>query len=154
MLVCFTFHDLIYPGLAAGDIEVSVVSETLLAHWYATAAGPGGVAYLVVCRETVDHRSPVRIGNHRQVVRFVIQPLAAQGVVAPVMRILCREVTGLLLRQHSCRGGTLAETEPGFTLPGYFLVAQVMLHSQRGMAGYLPLCEFSRHPKCEILSDA
>lgn len=140
-LVSFTFQYLIHPGLAAGDIEVFVVSETLLAHWYAAAAGPGGVAYLVACRHAVDHRPPLGISNHCQVVRFVIQPLAVQGVVALVMRILFVQVTGLLFRQHSRRGVTLAEAEPGVTLPGYLLAAQVVLHSQRGMASYLLLCE-------------
>lgn len=153
MLVCFTFHDLIYPGLAAGDIEVSVVSETLLAHWYAAAAGPSGVAYLVVCRETVDHSSPQGIGNHRQVVRFVIQPLTVQGVIAPVVRILFVQVTGLLVSQHSSRGVTLAEAEPGFTLPGYFLAAQVVLKNQGSMVRYLPRGQVTHKTAGKVLSN-
>ncbi|MGC6096856.1 hypothetical protein, partial [Citrobacter portucalensis] len=65
---------------------------------------------------------------------------AVQGVIAPVVRILFVQVTSLLFRQHPGVSVTLAEAEPGFTLPRYFLAAQVVLHSQRGMAGHLLLC--------------
>lgn len=97
-LVRLTFHHLIHPGLAAGDIKILVVSKALFLHGDVTAAGPGGVAYLVVCRHAVDHRSAQRVRYHRQVVRFVIQPLAVQGVIAPVVRILFVQVTSLLFR--------------------------------------------------------
>ncbi len=153
MLVRLAFHHLIHPGLAAGDIKILVVSKALFPHGDVTAAGPGGVAYLVVCRETVDHRSPVRIGNHRQVVRFVIQPLAVQGVVAPVVRILFVQVTGLLVSQHSRRGVTLAEAEPGFTLPGYFLAAQVVLKNQGSMVRYLPRGQVTHKTAGKVLSN-
>ena len=153
MLVRLAFHHLIHPGLAAGDIKILVVSKALFPHGDVTAAGPGGVAYLVVCREAVDHCSPVRIGNHRQVVRFVIQPLAVQGVVAPVVRILFVQVTGLLVSQHSRRGVTLAEAEPGFTLPGYFLAAQVVLKNQGSMVRYMPRGQVTHKTAGKVLSN-
>ena len=56
LLVCLAFQYLIYPRLAAGDVEVAVVGEALLAHQGTAAARSGGVAYLVVCRHAVDHR--------------------------------------------------------------------------------------------------
>lgn len=111
------------------------------------------MAYLVACREAVDHCSPVRIGNHRQVIRFVIQPLAVQGVVASVVRILFVQVTGLLVSQHSLRGVTLAEAEPGFTLPGYFLAAQVVLKNQGSMVRYLPRGQFTHKTAGKVLSN-
>ena len=152
-LVCLALHHLIYPGLAAGDIEVSVVSEALFPHGDVAAAGPGGMAYLVVCRQAVDHRSPSGVGNHRQVVVFIVQPLALQGVVTPVVRIQLCQVSGLLLCQHPCGGVTLTEAEPGLTLPGQLLTAQVVLQGQWGMAGYLPLHEFPRQSTGKAFRD-
>ena len=152
-LVRLTLHHLIHPGLAARDTEVSVVSETLLTHWYAAAAGPGGMAYLVVCRHAVDHRSAQRVRYHRQVVRFVIQPLAVQGVIAPVVRILFVQVTSLLFRQHPGVSVTLAEAEPGFTLPRYFLAAQVVLKNQGSMVRYLPRGQVPHKTVGKVLSN-
>lgn len=44
MLVRLTLHHLVHPRLAAGDVEVAVVSEALLAHQGTAAARPGGPA--------------------------------------------------------------------------------------------------------------
>ena len=99
-LMRFAFHHFIHPRLAAGDVQVLVVGESFFTHRHLAAARPGGVVNLVVCRQAVNHRSPMRIGNHCQVVSFVVQPLAAQGVVTAVVRIQFFLVAGLLFCQH------------------------------------------------------
>ncbi|MBJ8735731.1 hypothetical protein [Citrobacter amalonaticus] len=81
MLVRLTLHHLVHPRLAAGDVEVAVVREALLAHLGTAAARPGGMAYLVIRRHAVDHRPAQRVRYHRQVIGFVVQPLALQVCV-------------------------------------------------------------------------
>ncbi len=63
MLVRLTLHHLVHPRLAAGDVEVAVVSEALLAHQGTAAARPGGMAYLVIRRHAVDWMSPGHTGR-------------------------------------------------------------------------------------------
>ncbi|WP_174349015.1 hypothetical protein, partial [Lelliottia aquatilis] len=63
------------PGLAAGDVEVFVVGEALLAYRGGAAAGPGGVAYLVVRRQGVNGGAAQRVGYGRRAADRRMAPL-------------------------------------------------------------------------------
>lgn len=121
LLVCLAFHHLVYPGLAAGDVEIFVVGEALFAHRHTLAAGPGGMAYLVVCRQTVHRSAAQGVGDHGQVVGFVVQPFPRQTAVTLILPGVL--IPGFLLCQHA--GLRVAEllVKPGVALAGTFLAA-------------------------------
>ena len=135
MLVCLTLHHLVHPRLAAGDVEVTVVSEALLAHQGTAAARPGGMAYLVVRRHAVDHRSAQRVRYHRQIVGFVVQPLALQVLVPDLW--LCLAPDPLCGQPSRLRVAKLL-VKTGFASSGCLLTAQVVLKQQWCVVCYLP----------------
>ncbi|MGK9176066.1 hypothetical protein KXR87_23120, partial [Yokenella regensburgei] len=91
-------------------------------------------------RQAVDHRAPVGVGRHRQVVRFVIQVLAVQG-------------TAVLLCQHPGLRPALPLVKPGGAGPADFLAAQVVFNGQRGVVCYLPRFQLPRQTTAEMLRD-
>ncbi|EFE05996.1 hypothetical protein CIT292_10975 [Citrobacter youngae ATCC 29220] len=56
LLMRLAFQYAVNPGLAAGDVQVFVISEMLFLHQSVAAVCPGGLVYLVVRRHAVDHR--------------------------------------------------------------------------------------------------
>ncbi|EQB7867040.1 hypothetical protein ACYUAC_002639 [Citrobacter amalonaticus] len=135
MLVRLTLHHLVHPRLAAGDVEITVVREALLAHQGTAAARPGGMAYLVVRRHAVDHRPAQRVRYHRQIVGFVIQPLALQVLVPGLW--LCLAPGPLCGQPPRLRVARLL-VKTGFASSGCLLATQVVLKGQRRVVCYLP----------------
>ncbi|PKA30684.1 hypothetical protein CWR41_12555 [Cedecea lapagei] len=79
------------------------------------------MTYLVVCRQAVHRGAAQGVGNHGQVVDFVVQPFPHQTAV----KLIRPDVLfpGFLLCQHA--GLRLAEllVKPGVALAGSFLSA-------------------------------
>ncbi len=137
LLVRFAFQDVIHTGLAAGDVQVFIVSEQLLAQRkLAGITRPGGVAYLVVCRDGVEHGAAQRVGDCGQVIRFVVKPFPLQAFISLMRPGLV--VPGILLRWHPCARVSQRLVKSGPAASGGFHAAQVMLKCQRGMVRYLP----------------
>lgn len=57
------------------------------------------MTYLVVCRQGVDGGASQRVGSHREIVGFIVQPLALQMFVPLVWPGSL--VPGLLYSQHA-----------------------------------------------------
>jgi len=79
------------------------------------------MTYLVVCRQAVYRSAAQEVGNHGQVVGFVVQPFLRQTSVTFIRPGVL--IPGFLLCQHA--GLRVAEllVKPGVALAGSFLDA-------------------------------